>query len=36
MSNRIDQLFKDSLSEHKAPPSAEAWEKIHSGLIKKK
>jgi len=35
MSNRIDQLFRDSLSEHKVPPSAEAWDKVRSGLSKK-
>jgi hypothetical protein len=35
MSNRIDQLFKNSLSEHKVPPSPQAWEKVQAGLIKK-
>ncbi len=35
MSNRIDQLFKDTLSEHKVAPSAEAWKKVQSGLSKK-
>ena len=35
MSNRIDQLFKNMLSEHKAAPSAEAWTKVQSGLSKK-
>jgi hypothetical protein len=35
MSNRIDQLFKDSLSEHKVAPSAEAWTKVKSRLSKK-
>ncbi|HEY6436720.1 MAG TPA: hypothetical protein VIY47_09020 [Ignavibacteriaceae bacterium] len=35
MSNRIDKLFKDSLSEHNVSPSAEAWEKVQSGLLKK-
>ncbi len=34
MSNRIDQLFKDTLSEHKVSPSAEAWIKVQSGLSK--
>jgi hypothetical protein len=35
MSNRIDQLFKDALSDHKITPSAEAWEKVQAGLTKK-
>lgn len=35
MSNRIDQLFKNKLSEHKVSPSAEAWTKVQSGLSKK-
>jgi hypothetical protein len=35
MSNRIDQLFKNALGEHKVPPSAEAWTKVQSGLSKK-
>jgi len=35
MSNRIDQLFKRKLGEHRIPPSAEAWSKIESGLSKK-
>lgn len=32
MSNRIDQLFKEKLSEHNLPPSAEAWTKVQAGL----
>ncbi len=35
MSNRIDQLFKETLSDHKVVPSAEAWTKVQSGLSKK-
>lgn len=35
MSNRIDQLFKEKLSDHKVAPSAEAWMKVQSGLVKK-
>jgi hypothetical protein len=35
MSNRIDQLFKDKLSEHNLPPSEEAWAKVQHGLSKK-
>jgi hypothetical protein len=35
MSNRIDQLFKDVLSDHKITPSAEAWEKVQAGMTKK-
>jgi len=35
MSNRIDQFFKDALSEHKVAPSAEAWTKVQSGITKK-
>ncbi|MEY4930929.1 MAG: hypothetical protein RI909_1653 [Bacteroidota bacterium] len=35
MSNRIDQLFKEKLSDHKVAPSAEAWMKVQSGLSKK-
>jgi len=35
MSNRIDQLFKDGLSDHKITPSAEAWGKVQAGLTKK-
>jgi len=35
MSNRIDQLFKKKLVDHRLPPSAEAWSKIESGLSKK-
>ncbi len=35
MSKRIDQLFKNSLSEHKVPPSPQAWEKVQAGLTKK-
>lgn len=35
MSNRIDQLFKKKLGDHRLPPSAEAWSKIESGLSKK-
>lgn len=35
MSNHIDQLFKDALSEHKVYPSAETWTKVQSGLSKK-
>jgi hypothetical protein len=35
MSNRIDQLFKKKLGDHRIPPSAEAWSKIESGLSKK-
>ncbi|MEQ1588019.1 MAG: hypothetical protein ABL895_19205 [Cyclobacteriaceae bacterium] len=35
MSNRMDQLFKKKLGDHRLPPSAEAWSKIESGLLKK-
>lgn len=35
MSNRIDRLFKDALSEHNIPPSAEAWTKVQSAVSKK-
>jgi hypothetical protein len=35
MSNRIDQLFKNKLSEHVLPPSEEAWTKVQNGLSKK-
>lgn len=35
MNNRIDQLFKEKLGEHKVAPSAEAWEKVQAGLVKK-
>jgi hypothetical protein len=35
MSNRIDQLFKNLLGEHKVQPSAHAWEKVQAGLTKK-
>jgi len=35
MENRIDQLFKEKLGEHKIAPSAEAWAKVQSGLTKK-
>lgn len=35
MSNRIDQLFKNKLSEHNLPPSEEAWTKVQNGLSKK-
>jgi hypothetical protein len=35
MSNRIDRLFKEVLSEHKVLPSAEAWTKVQSGISKK-
>jgi len=35
MSNRIDQFFKDALSEHKVSPSADAWTKVQAGLTKK-
>ncbi len=35
MSNRIDQLFKEKLSDHKVAPSPEAWTKVQSGLLKK-
>lgn len=35
MSNRIDQLFKNKLGEHKVSPSAEAWTKVQSSLSKK-
>lgn len=35
MSNRMDQLFKNKLGDHRLPPSQEAWAKIESGLTKK-
>lgn len=35
MSNRMDQLFKNKLGDHRLLPSAEAWSKIESGLSKK-
>ena len=35
MSNRMDQLFKNKLGDHRLPPSQEAWAKIESGLSKK-
>ncbi len=35
MSNRIDQLFKNRLSEHVLPPSDEAWTKVQNSLSKK-
>ncbi len=35
MSNRMDQLFKNKLGDHRTPPSAEAWSKVEAGLVKK-
>lgn len=35
MCNRMDQLFKNKLGDHRLPPSQEAWSKIESGLSKK-
>lgn len=35
MSNRMDQLFKKKLGDHRLSPSAEAWSKIESGISKK-
>lgn len=35
MSNRMDQLFKKKLGDHRLPPSAEAWTKIETGISKK-
>ncbi len=35
MSNKVDKLFKDKLSEHSLPPSAQAWGKIEANLAKK-
>jgi hypothetical protein len=35
MSNPIDQLFKNKLSELRAKPSGEAWKKVDAGLSKK-
>jgi hypothetical protein len=35
MSNRIDQLFKNKLSEHVLPPAEDTWVKVQNGLSKK-
>ena len=35
MSDRIDQLFKNKLSDHILPPSEGAWSKVQNGLSKK-
>lgn len=35
MNNRIDQLFKDKLSDHRMAPPADAWLKVEAGLTKK-
>jgi hypothetical protein len=35
MSSRIDQLFKNKLSDHSLAPSEDAWAKVQNGLSKK-
>lgn len=35
MGNRIDELFKNKLEHHAAPPSGNAWQRIEGGLAKK-
>lgn len=35
MNNRIDQLFKDKLSDHRVAPPADAWLKVEAGVTKK-
>ncbi len=35
MNNRIDQLFKDKLSDHRVAPPTDAWLKVEAGLTKK-
>lgn len=35
MNNRIDQLFKDKLGDHRVAPPAEAWLKVEAGVTKK-
>lgn len=36
MEERLDQLFREKLSNHKITPSADAWEKINTGLRQKR
>jgi hypothetical protein len=36
MNNKVDQLFKNKLSEHTMVPSEEAWIRVQSGLPTKK
>jgi outer membrane biosynthesis protein TonB len=33
--NRIDELFKNKLANHPVAPSADAWQKVEAGLLKK-
>ena len=33
--NRIDDLFKNKLANHQVAPSADAWQKVETGLTKK-
>jgi hypothetical protein len=33
--NRIDELFKTKLANHQVPPSADAWQRVEAGLVKK-
>ena len=35
MPNRLDQLFKNKLSDHAFAPSVKAWERVKDGLVKK-
>jgi hypothetical protein len=35
MRNRLDQLFKNKLSDHALAPSAYAWDRVKDGLAKK-
>ncbi len=36
MEKKLDQLFRDKLSNHNITPSVDAWEKINSGLRPKR
>jgi hypothetical protein len=33
--NRIDELFKTKLANHQVAPSADAWQRVEAGLVKK-
>ena len=35
MSNRLDQLFKNKLSDHTLTPSVNAWDRVKDSLAKK-
>lgn len=35
MENRLDELFKNKLEHHAAPPSGNAWQRIEGSLAKK-